>query len=178
MLAQRRKIKSKTVKTTTNSVCRVFFVYVWILFYILYLKLMVGEKSGLIRIYNVDTLKPLFTLMCNGFNTYQHHNPLLSFDWSESNPEFVVGSTLNTVILWNTFNSWFVGKFLQTINYLSSTCEFVKLFVNWAQFTNFSDITVINSDTLYLNWILPRKNITCQYFHKWWSRLRFNFLMR
>ncbi len=66
---------------------------------------MVGEKNGLIRIYNVETLKPLFTLMCNGFNS-SHHNPLLSFDWSELNPEVVVGNTINTILLWNTFNSW------------------------------------------------------------------------
>ena len=84
----------------------IFLVYNKNTIYILF-QVMVGEKSGLIRIYNVETLKPLFTLMCNGFNSTVSHNPLLSFDWSESNPEVVVGSTINTIVLWNTFNSWY-----------------------------------------------------------------------
>jgi hypothetical protein len=73
-------------------------------------KLMVGEKSGLIRIYHVETLKPLFTLMSNGFNSNSHHNPLLSFDWSDTSPEVVVANTLNTIVLWNTFNSCLPDK--------------------------------------------------------------------
>lgn len=64
---------------------------------------MVGEKSGLIRIYSIETLKPVYTLFCN---LKIENFPLISFDWSETNPEVIIANTSNTIFIWNTSNSW------------------------------------------------------------------------
>jgi len=65
-------------------------------------KLMVGEKSGLLRIYSVETLKPIYTLACN-LNV--DFFPLISFDWSETNPEVIIANTNTRIFVWNTSKS-------------------------------------------------------------------------
>jgi hypothetical protein len=64
---------------------------------------MVGEKSGLIRIYSIETMKPVYSLMSNLKIEYF---PLISFDWSESNPEVIIANTSNSIYIWNTSKSW------------------------------------------------------------------------
>lgn len=67
---------------------------------------MVGEKSGTIRIFNLDTLKPVFSLMSYNESLKSMSFPLLVFDWSQTNPEFIVANTNTEIFLWNSAKSW------------------------------------------------------------------------
>jgi hypothetical protein len=69
---------------------------------------MVAEKSGLIRIYNIETMSPAFTLACSNYNDPKSLTtlPLTSIDWSQLNPEIVIGNTSNDLIIFNTMKSW------------------------------------------------------------------------
>ena len=65
---------------------------------------MVAEKSGFIRVYNLEHLQPTFTLMTLGSKI--ESLPVLSADWCQINPEIVVASTISDVLIWNTSSSW------------------------------------------------------------------------
>lgn len=69
-------------------------------------KFMVGEKSGVIRIFSLETLKPVYSIMCFNEITKISGFPLLSFDWSQMNPEIIIANTLNEIYVWNTSKSW------------------------------------------------------------------------
>ena len=69
---------------------------------------MVAERFGFIRIYNVETMRPMYTLMCTDIAKDSPRLPILSFDWNQTNPETVIATTKTEIIIWNTSNSWFV----------------------------------------------------------------------
>ena len=68
-------------------------------------KFMVGEKSGTIRIYSVDTMKPVYSLSSINEATKEVAYPLLSFDWCQFSPECIVANTGTDIFLWNTSKS-------------------------------------------------------------------------
>lgn len=67
---------------------------------------MVAERSGVIRIYNLETLKPIYTLLSVDPANEPINLSLLSFDWCQTNPEIVIATTRSDIIFWNTSNSW------------------------------------------------------------------------
>jgi hypothetical protein len=74
---------------------------------------MVAERLGLIRIYNLESLKPIYTLLCmSTFETELLNTCLLSMDWCQSSPEIVVASTSTDIILWNTYKSRYKSIFI------------------------------------------------------------------
>ena len=70
---------------------------------------MVAERLGFIRIYNVETMMPMYTLMCTDIAKDSPRLSILSFDWNQTNPEIVIATTSTEIIIWNTSNSWFVN---------------------------------------------------------------------
>jgi WD40 repeat protein len=68
---------------------------------------MVGEKSGTIRIFSIETLKPVYSLLCLNENLKTMSFPLLNFDWSQINPEAIVAISNGEIFLWNTSKSWY-----------------------------------------------------------------------
>lgn len=69
---------------------------------------MVGEKSGVIRIYSLETLRPVYSLLCINETTKISGVPLLSFDWCQVNPEVIIANTNTEIYVWNTSKSWYV----------------------------------------------------------------------
>jgi hypothetical protein len=69
---------------------------------------MVAERSGTVRVFNAESLKPVYSLSClsMGKDAKYLGYPLLSFDWCQSNPEIIIASTASDIYLWNTANSW------------------------------------------------------------------------
>jgi hypothetical protein len=67
---------------------------------------MVVEKSGLLRVYSLSTLQPVFTLL--PVTTRINSLPLLSADWCQLNPAVVIANTNADIFIWNTSYSWFV----------------------------------------------------------------------
>ena len=65
---------------------------------------MVVEKCGLIRVYNLQTLLPIFTLV--SVNNKINSLPLLSADWCQLNPAIVITNTNADIFIWNTSYSW------------------------------------------------------------------------
>lgn len=69
---------------------------------------MIAERLGLIRIYNLETLKPIYTLLClNNLDREIKNFSLLSIDWCQSSPEIVIATTSTDIIFWNTYKSRF-----------------------------------------------------------------------
>lgn len=69
---------------------------------------MIAERLGLIRIYNLETLKPIYTLLClNNLDREIKNVSLLSIDWCQSSPEIVIATTSTDIIFWNTYKSRF-----------------------------------------------------------------------
>ena len=67
---------------------------------------MVAERLGLIRIYNLESLKPIYTLLCmNNLDRELKNTSILSIDWCQSSPEIVVATTSTDIIFWNTYKS-------------------------------------------------------------------------
>lgn len=67
---------------------------------------MIGEKSGLIRVYNLTTLQPMLTLM--SIQNRISSLPLLTINWSQLNPAIVIANTNSDIFIWNTSNSWLI----------------------------------------------------------------------
>jgi len=67
---------------------------------------MIAERSGLIRIYNTDTLKPMYTLLATDLANESASMSLLTFDWCQTNPEVVIATTRSEIIFWNSSISW------------------------------------------------------------------------
>lgn len=78
-------------------------------------KLMVAERSGLIRIYNLDTLRPMYTLISMDPSNDSVNLSLLSFDWCQTNPEIVIATTRSDIIFWNTSNSCLPEKIIDNL---------------------------------------------------------------
>ena len=69
---------------------------------------MIAERLGLIRIYKLETLKPIYTLLClNNLDREIKNVSLLSIDWCQSSPEIVIATTSTDIIFWNTYKSRF-----------------------------------------------------------------------
>jgi hypothetical protein len=71
---------------------------------------MIAERLGLIRIYNLETLKPIYTLLCvnslvDDNSSLIKNNSILTIDWCQSSPEIVIATTNNDIIFWNTYKS-------------------------------------------------------------------------
>jgi len=84
-------------------------------------KLMVAERSGLIRIYNLETLKPIYTLMSMDPINNHENLSLLSFDWCQTNPEIVIATTRSDIIFWNTSNSCLPEKITDKLTNLKTS---------------------------------------------------------
>ena len=67
---------------------------------------MIAERSGLIRIYNLETMRPMYTLLSMDPVNDPVSLSLLSFDWCQTNPEVVIATTRSDIIFWNTSKSW------------------------------------------------------------------------
>jgi hypothetical protein len=65
---------------------------------------MVVEKCGFVRVYNLTTLQPVFTLL--SINNKINSLPLLSADWCQLNPAIVIANTNADIFIWNTSYSW------------------------------------------------------------------------
>lgn len=65
-----------------------------------YFKLMVFEKAGTIRIYNLLTLQEQYTLV--PVMSKIKSIPVLSTDWCRFSPQVVTALTSNSIVLWNT----------------------------------------------------------------------------
>ena len=83
-------------------------------------KFMVGEKGGTIRIYSIDMLKPVFSLTCINHITRELAYPILSFDWSQFNPEIIVACTNTDIYVWNTSRSSLPEKIIDSHDNLKS----------------------------------------------------------
>ena len=68
-------------------------------------KFMVAEASGVIRIYSLETLRPVYSLLSFNETTKRINTPILSFDWSQLSPEIVLANTCNEILIWNTSKS-------------------------------------------------------------------------
>lgn len=68
-------------------------------------KFMVAETSGLIRIYSLETLRPVYSLLCYNDSIKRIATPILSFDWSQTSPEIIAANTSNEILIWNTSRS-------------------------------------------------------------------------
>lgn len=67
---------------------------------------MVAERLGLIRIYNLETRKPIYTLLSiNNVDREIKNSSILSIDWCQSSPELVIATTSSDIIFWNTNQS-------------------------------------------------------------------------
>jgi len=66
---------------------------------------MVAERSGLIRIYNTETLRPMYTLLTADPANESISRSILSFDWCQTNPEVVIATTRSEIVFWNSSNS-------------------------------------------------------------------------
>lgn len=88
-------------------------------------KLMVAERSGLIRIYNLETMRPIYTLLSmEPFNEAVTF-PLISFDWCQTNPEVVIATTKSQIIYWNTSGSCLPQKIDDNVENLK-VCRIAK----------------------------------------------------
>lgn len=67
---------------------------------------MVGEKSGTIRIFSTETLKPVYSIIAYNDALKMVSSPLLSFDWSQITPEMIVANTYSDILIWNSSKSW------------------------------------------------------------------------
>lgn len=67
---------------------------------------MVGEKSGTIRIFSTETLKPVYSIVAYDDALKTVSSPILSFDWSQITPEVIVANTNSHIYLWNSSKSW------------------------------------------------------------------------
>ena len=72
---------------------------------------MVAERLGLIRIYNLETLKPIYTLLSiNNVEREIKNLSILTIDWCQSSPELVIATTSSDIIFWNTNQSRYIIK--------------------------------------------------------------------
>jgi hypothetical protein len=78
-------------------------------------KFMVGEKSGTVRIYSVESLKPLYSLSCLNNITKEIGYPFMSFDWCQFSPEVIIANTNTDIYVWNTSRTRYV-PFFQGLN--------------------------------------------------------------
>ncbi|CAF0737329.1 unnamed protein product [Brachionus calyciflorus] len=81
-------------------------------------KFMVTEASGVIRIYSLDTLRPVFSLLCFNEQTKRISTPILSFDWSQLSPEIIIANTINEILIWNTSKSSLPEKVIDNFDRL------------------------------------------------------------
>lgn len=78
---------------------------------------MVGEKAGTIRIFSIETLKPVYSLVALNENLKTMSFPLLHFDWSQITPEIIVAVTNSEIFLWNSSKSWYSKDVFLFINF-------------------------------------------------------------
>lgn len=88
-------------------------------------KLMVAERSGLIRIYNTDTLRPMYTLLSVDPSNNDSLS-ILSFDWCQTNPEVVIATTRSDIIFWNSSNSSLPENIIENNLENLKTCKIAK----------------------------------------------------
>ncbi|RNA45243.1 nucleoporin Nup37 [Brachionus plicatilis] len=81
-------------------------------------KFMVAETSGLIRIYSIETLRPVYSLLCYNDAIKRIATPILSFDWSQLSPEIIVANTCNEILIWNTSRSSLPEKVVDSFDRL------------------------------------------------------------
>ena len=67
---------------------------------------MIAERIGIIRIYNLDTMRPIYSLMCMNIEKKINNLSILAIDWCQTNPETVIATTNNEILIWNTSKSW------------------------------------------------------------------------
>jgi hypothetical protein len=75
---------------------------------------MIFEKSGHIRIYNIHTFEPTYTLM--SVHSRVDSLPLLHGDWCQLNPSIVISNTNSDVLLWNAASSCLPEKLVQNLD--------------------------------------------------------------
>ncbi|XP_065207907.1 nucleoporin Nup37 [Planococcus citri] len=63
-------------------------------------KILVAEKKGIVRLYNVEQEQPVYSLECDVF-------PLLDVDWSPSNHCKIAGIASGYLLVWDTAKSSF-----------------------------------------------------------------------
>lgn len=88
-------------------------------------KLMIAERSGLIRIYNLETMRPMYTLLSMDPVNDPVSLSLLSFDWCQTNPEVVIATTRSDIIFWNTSKSCIPENLIDGVDSLKM-CKIAK----------------------------------------------------
>jgi hypothetical protein len=85
---------------------------------------MIAERSGTIRIFNIESLKPVFSLPCLTKDDKEISYPaIFSFDWCQFSPEIIIANTTSDIYIWNTAKSRY-DIYLSNINFFLSTKNF------------------------------------------------------
>jgi hypothetical protein len=77
---------------------------------------MIFEKSGHIRIYNIDNFEPTYTLL--SVHSRVNSLPLLHADWCQLNPSTVISNTNSDILIWNSASSCLPNKLLQDLDHV------------------------------------------------------------
>ena len=79
---------------------------------------MVFEKSGHVRIYNIQTFEPTYTLLC--VHSRVNSLPLLNGDWCQLHPSIVISNTNSDILIWNASSSCLPEKLVQDLDHIKT----------------------------------------------------------